>query len=83
MSQKRKSMLMHKLVVLSMLLQENLDELNPTSKKMDKYKGDLIGFTEELNNEIKDTETVQRSTYFQEISNKVDTVIRKNFDETK
>ena len=80
---KRKSMLMHKLVVLSMLLQENLDELNPTSEKMSKYKDNLIGFTEELNNEIKDTETVQRSTYFQEISNKVDTVIRKNFDETK
>lgn len=83
MSQKRKSMLMHKLVVLSNLLQENLDELNPTSKRMADFKNNLLGFTEELNNEIKDTETVQRSTYFQEISNKVDTVIRKNFDETK
>ncbi len=79
----RKSQLSHKLVVLVQLQLELLDELKPTTERMQKYQADLVGFSEELNNAIADTETVQRSTYFQELANKVDTVIRKNFDATK
>lgn len=79
----RKSQLMHKLVVLVQLQLELLDELKPTTERMKKYQTDLVGFAEELNNAICDTETVQRSTYFQDLANKVDTVIRRNFDATK
>lgn len=80
---KQKNQNMHKLVVLSMLLQENLDELNPQTRHMKEYRETLIKFTEELNNEIKDTPTVLRTTYFQDLCNKVDTVIRNNFDQSK
>jgi hypothetical protein len=79
----RKSQLSHKLVVLVQLQLELLDELKPTTERMRKYQSDLVGFSEELNNAIADTETVQSSTYFQDLANKVDTVIRKNFDATK
>lgn len=74
---------MHKLVCLSMLLQENLDELNPTTERMKTLKITLTEFTEVLNNELKTTDTIMRTTYFQDISNKIDTILRKNFDETK
>jgi len=83
MTQKRENTLMHKLVCLSMLLQENLDELNPTTERMKTLKITLTEFTEVLNNELKTTDTIMRTTYFQDISNKIDTILRKNFDETK
>jgi hypothetical protein len=83
MTPSRKSQLMHKLVVLVQLQLELLDELKPTTERMKKYQADLVGFSEELNNAICNTETIQRSTYFQDLANKVDTVIRKNFDASK
>lgn len=77
---KRKSILMHKLVCLSHLMLENLDELNPTTEKMKKAKLDLIALFEELNNELASSDTIQKTTYFNSISAKIDTIIRKNFD---
>jgi hypothetical protein len=58
-----------------------LDVLKPTSAKMVKFKDDLIGLCEELNNDVADLDIIQKSTYIQEISNQVNTVIRKNFKE--
>ena len=81
MTPKAKNINMHKLYCLSNLLLENLDELQVTTPKMLKYKEDLIGLCEELNESCNDTYTVQKSTYFSEISNKIDTVLRKNFNE--
>ena len=77
---KRKSILMHKLVCLSHLMLENLDELNPTTEKMKKAKFDLIALFEELNNELASSDTIQKSTYFNDMSKKIDTIIRKDFD---
>jgi len=62
------------------LLQENLDELEVTNSKMVQLKKDLLDMCELLNNECKDTYTVQKTTYFQEITNKIDTILRKEFD---
>jgi len=81
MSPKKKHILMHKLYCLSNLLLENLDELNPNTALLVKYKDDLTGFCEELNNQVADTETIQKSTYFNGISNKIDTILRKEFNE--
>jgi hypothetical protein len=81
MNPKRKHQLMHKLVVISNLLLENLDELNPNTPKMIKLHSDITQFCEELNNELASTSTVKKTTYFQDLTNKIDTVIRKNFDE--
>ena len=77
---KRKSVLMHKLVCLSHLMLENLDELNPTTEKMKKAKFDLIALFEELNNELASSDTIQKSTYFNDMSKKIDTILRVNFD---
>ena len=77
---KRKDSLMHKLVCLSHLMLENLDELNPTTAKMKKAKFDLITLFEELNNELCSSDTIQKTTYFNDMSKKIDTIIRKNFN---
>ena len=77
---KRKQILCHKLVCLSHLMLENLDELNPTTEKMKKAKLDLIALFEELNNELASSDTIQKTTYFNDMSKKIDTIVRKDFD---
>jgi len=59
---------------------ENLDELNPTTDKMKKAKLDLIALFEELNNELATSDTIQKTTYFNNISKKIDTILRINFN---
>ena len=81
MTPKEKNIGMHKLFCLSGLLLETLDDLKPTTPKMVKYKSDLTGLCEELNRNVEDTYTIQKSTYFQDISNKIETVMRRNFNE--
>lgn len=81
MNPKQKNINIHKLYCIAQLLVENLDELKVTTPKMIKFKSDLIGLCEELNNEVADTFTVQKSTYFHEITKKIDTILRKNFDD--
>ena len=81
MTPKLKNMEMHKLFCLSNLLLENLDTLKATTPKMIKYREDLIGLCEEINRNVEDTYTIQKSTYFQDISNKIDSVLRNNFNE--
>lgn len=81
MKPKLKNMEMHKLFCLSNLLLENLDTLKATTPKMIKYREDLIGLCEEINRNVEDTYTIQKSTYFQDISNKIDAVLRNNFNE--
>ena len=49
---------------------ENLDELNPTTDKNEKAKLDLIALFEELNNELASSDTIQKTTYFNNISKK-------------
>ena len=80
MNPKRKNIQIHKLFCLSNLMLENLDELKATTPRMIKLKADLIDFCEELNNSVANTATVQKSTYFSEISHKVDTILRKEFN---
>ena len=77
---KRKGILCHKLVSLSQLLIECLDELNPITEGAIKYKETLIQFIEQLNNDISDTDTIQNKTYFNDISNKIDTILRKSYN---
>ena len=71
---------MHKLVCLSHLMLENLDELKPTTEKMKKAKLDLIALFEELNNELATSDTIQKTTYFNDMSKKIDTILRINFN---
>ena len=78
---KRKKIAMHKLFCYNNLYLELLDELKPTTPKMIDFRENLIGFCEELNNTLADTDTVLKSTYFNDIAKKIDTIMRKEFDE--
>lgn len=80
MNPKKQIQLCHKLVVLNFLIQELLDELNPRTAEIKEYRETLLKLTEMLNNEIADTEAIQSTLYFQDLSNKVDTIIRKNLN---
>jgi hypothetical protein len=81
MNPKLKNVEMHKLFCLTSLLLESLDTLKPTTPKMIKYRDDLIGLCEEMNKNVEDTYTIQKGTYFQDICNKINTVLRKNFNQ--
>lgn len=79
MNPKKKNIEMHKLYCISQLLLESLDELKPTTVKMIKFKEDIIGLCEELNNEVANTYTIQKSTYFHEITHKIAALLRNQF----
>lgn len=80
MNPKQKSIKMHLFYALMQLLLENLDDLKVTTPRMVKLKADLTEFCEILNNECANTYTIQKSTYFVELTNKINTLMRKSFD---
>lgn len=80
MNPKQQTAISHKLVALNFLLLETLDSLKPSTPEMLEYKNSLIKIGEMLINEIADTPAIQRTTYFSNLSNQVDTVIRRNLN---
>ena len=80
MSPKLKNMKMHLFYCLMQLLLECLDELKVTNPKMIELKNNMTEFCELLNNECADTYTVQKTTYFQQITHKINTILRKEFN---
>lgn len=81
MNPKLKNLKMHLFYCLMQLLLECLDELKVTNPRMVELKNNMIEFCELLNNECKDTYTVQKTTYFQGITHKINTILRKEFNE--
>jgi hypothetical protein len=77
---KSKNKNMHKFYCLMQLVLENLDDLKVTAPRMIQLKKDIIEMCELLNNEVADTATIQKSTYFHEMTHKIDCIIRKQFD---
>lgn len=63
------------------LLLECLDELKVTHPRMLQLKKDLTEMCELLNDECANTYTVQKTTYFQGITQKINTILRKEFNE--
>ena len=80
MSPKLKNMKMHLFYCLMQLLLECLDELKVTNPRMIELKNNMTEFCELLNNECADTYTVQKTTYFQQITHKINTILRKEFN---
>jgi len=80
MTPKNKSIKMHLFYCLMQLLLENLDDLKVSTPKMVKLKADLTEFCEILNNDCANTYTIQKTTYFQDLTNKINTLMRKSFD---
>jgi hypothetical protein len=81
MNPKYKNIKMHLVYCLMQLLLECLDELKVTNPRMIELKNNMIEFCELLNEETKDTYTVQKTTYFQQITHKINTILRKEFDD--
>ena len=69
------------LYCLMQLLLECLDELKVTNPRMIELKNNMSEFCELLNEQTKDTYTVQKTTYFQQITQKINTILRKEFNE--
>lgn len=81
MNPKLKNLKMHLFYCLMQLLLECLDDLKVTNPRMIELKKYLIEFCELLNEECKNTYTIQKTTYFQGITNKINTVLRHSFNE--
>lgn len=81
---KKERMLFHKLAVLSNLLLMELDEMKPTAEIGANLHQKAKEFTEALEPFLVaayDSEQVRSGTYLTDVSNKVDTVIRKNYEQ--
>lgn len=76
---KNKKQQAQKFVCLAFLIQDAIDELKPTNPKVLKFKEDITVFVELLIDEVKDTHEMQKGTYYNILSSKIDTLIRKNF----
>jgi hypothetical protein len=71
---------MHLFYCLCQLLLECLDELKANNPRMIELKANITEFCELLNNECADTYTVQKTTYFQQITQKINTILRNEFN---
>lgn len=68
-------------VCIAYLLIERLDNLKVSTPEMIKYRGDLIAMSEYITNASADTDIMQKSTYFPELTKKIDTLVRKTFQD--
>ncbi len=81
---KKERVLYHKLSVLTNLLLMELDEMQPTAQIGATMHQKAKEFTEALEPFLVaafDSEQVRSSTYLTDLSKKVDTVIRKNYEQ--
>lgn len=78
--EKIKAMKCHLFYCLMQLLLDCLDELKVTNLRMIELKNNLTEMCELLNEECKDTYSIQKTTYFQTITNKIQTIMRKEFN---
>lgn len=84
MNPKRQAQLSHKIAVLASLLRESLEEIEANSDDalnlIEKSK-EIVPFCEKIIDDTYKVLLVRRTNYINDLSNKVDTVIRKNFIE--
>jgi hypothetical protein len=81
---KKERVLYHKLAVLSNLLLIELDEMKPTAAigaNMHQKAKEFIEALEPFLVAAYDSEQVRSGTYLTDVSHKVDTVIRKNYEQ--
>ena len=81
---KKERVLYHKLAVLSNLLLMELDEMKPTAEigaTMHQKAKEFIDTLEPFLEAAFDSEQVRSGTYLTDVSHKVDTVIRKNYEQ--
>lgn len=81
---KKERVLYHKLAVLTNLLLIELDEMKPTAEigaTMHQKAKEFIDTLEPFLEAAFDSEQIRSSTYLTDVSHKVDTVIRKNYEQ--
>jgi hypothetical protein len=81
---KKERVLYHKLAVLSNLLLMELDDMKPTAKvgaNLHKKAKEFVEALEPFLESAFDSEQIRNGTYLTDLSNKVDTVIRKNYEQ--
>lgn len=81
---KKERVLYHKLAVLTNLLIMELDDMKPTAAIGANMHQKAKEFTEALEPFLVaafDSDQVRSGTYLMDVSNKVDTVIRKNYEQ--
>lgn len=86
MNPKRYNQLSHKIAVLSNLMVEALDDIDASSEMALDFKNkckELLPFCERMVDDVFTLGQIRSSTYMTDLSNKVDTVIRKEFKEVK
>lgn len=71
---------MHLFYCLMQLLLEVLDELKIKSPKGIILKNTLVEMCELLNNDCANTYAIQKTTYFQGLTNQINTMMRKCFN---
>jgi hypothetical protein len=82
MNPKKINMLSHRLAVLSNLMIETLDEIEANSDMSLEFSiksKELMPFCEQMVDDVFTLGQIKSTTYMTDISNKVDTVIRKNY----
>lgn len=80
MKNKKTRIQMHLFYCNMQLLLENLDELKVTNPRMIELKNNLTEMCELLNNDCANTYTIQKTTYFQGLTNQINTLMRKCFN---
>jgi hypothetical protein len=81
---KKERILYHKLAVLTNLLLLELDEMKPSAAigaNMHQKAKEFIDALEPFLEAAFDSEQVRSGTYLTDVSHKVDTVIRKNYEQ--
>lgn len=86
MNPKKINQLSHKLVVLSNLMVETLDDIEACSDSSLEFRAkckELLPFCETMIGDVFQLQQIKSTTYLMDLSNKVDTVIRREFKEIK
>ena len=84
MAPKNKAYKAHMIVVLFGLLSETIDEFEPDSPLAEKMKlkaSEIVPLADALVDSVFQLKSVRESTYLLGLMKKVETVIRKNFEE--
>jgi hypothetical protein len=83
MSPKREAQICHTVTVLMALLADythEIDELKPLSKRFKDKVEDLLPVCEELITKVYGFPEISSSTYLTDLSNKIDSIIRHNYE---
>jgi hypothetical protein len=84
MNPKRQAIISHEIAILSSLLLNCFDEIGANSQSVSEIKElceKLIPYCEKIQEECFGVTQIRQSTYLNDVAKKVETVIRKNYEQ--